>query len=91
MWCLIKSQAKQCKIKVELVGNSYTRLAGEITGPPDTPFEGMLIDNGIFKKTRIINIKVQSLQYQWSEQRHFPWLGSWENILLQYCQSAFLE
>lgn len=54
MWCLIKSQAKQCKIKVELVGNSYTRLAGEITGPPDTPFEGMLIDNGIFKKTRII-------------------------------------
>ncbi|KXJ22436.1 ubiquitin-conjugating enzyme E2-22 kDa [Exaiptasia diaphana] len=33
-------EAKQCQIKVELVDNSYTRLAGEITGPPDTPFEG---------------------------------------------------
>ncbi|XP_031573533.1 ubiquitin-conjugating enzyme E2-22 kDa-like [Actinia tenebrosa] len=33
-------EALQCKIKVELVDNSCTRLRGEIAGPPDTPFEG---------------------------------------------------
>jgi len=27
-------------IKVELVGDSLTRLKGEIAGPPDTPYEG---------------------------------------------------
>ncbi|KAK3737013.1 hypothetical protein QZH41_018396, partial [Actinostola sp. cb2023] len=32
--------AQQCTIKVELVDDTFTRLAGEIIGPPDTPFEG---------------------------------------------------
>lgn len=28
------------KCKIELVDDTYTRLRGEIAGPPDTPFEG---------------------------------------------------
>lgn len=30
----------KCSIKVDLVGDSYTELKGEIAGPPDTPYEG---------------------------------------------------
>ncbi|KAL1130879.1 hypothetical protein AAG570_012120, partial [Ranatra chinensis] len=30
----------KCAIRVELVGDSYTELKGEIGGPPDTPYEG---------------------------------------------------
>lgn len=29
-----------CNIKVELVGDSFKELRGEIAGPPDTPYEG---------------------------------------------------
>lgn len=27
-------------IKLELVGNNWTELQGQIAGPPDTPYEG---------------------------------------------------
>ncbi|PFX34352.1 Ubiquitin-conjugating enzyme E2 K [Stylophora pistillata] len=37
-------RSEELKCKVELVDNSYTRLRGEIAGPPGTPFEG-----GIYK------------------------------------------
>lgn len=30
------------QIKVELVGDNFTELRGEIAGPPDTPYEGIL-------------------------------------------------
>ena len=33
-------KAQNSTIKLELVGDSFTRLKGEIAGPPDTPFEG---------------------------------------------------
>ena len=32
-------QVAKCNIKVELVGDSFTQLKGEIAGPPDTPYE----------------------------------------------------
>ncbi|XP_014261850.1 ubiquitin-conjugating enzyme E2-22 kDa isoform X2 [Cimex lectularius] len=35
-----KYKVAKCAIKVELVGDSYTELRGEIGGPPDTPYEG---------------------------------------------------
>eukprot|EP00794_Sanderia_malayensis_P007352 gene7352-8171_t len=33
-------EARRNNIKVELVNGSYSRLRGEISGPPDTPYEG---------------------------------------------------
>lgn len=33
-------QAQKCAINVELVGDDYRELRGEIAGPPDTPYEG---------------------------------------------------
>lgn len=33
----------RCHIKLELVGDDYTHLKGEIVGPPDTPY-----DRGVF-------------------------------------------
>lgn len=33
-------EVAKCAIKVELVGDSFTELRGEIGGPPDTPYEG---------------------------------------------------
>ena len=30
---------KNCKVKVELVGDAYNELRGEIAGPPETPYE----------------------------------------------------
>lgn len=33
-------QAQKCAINVELVGDDYRELKGEIAGPPDTPYEG---------------------------------------------------
>ena len=33
-------QVARCHIKVELIGDSFTELRGEIVGPPDTPYEG---------------------------------------------------
>ncbi|KAJ7357641.1 ubiquitin-conjugating enzyme E2 K [Desmophyllum pertusum] len=36
---VIKSE-EVLKCKIELVDDTYTRLRGEIAGPPDTPFEG---------------------------------------------------
>ncbi|XP_069939358.1 ubiquitin-conjugating enzyme E2 K isoform X1 [Cherax quadricarinatus] len=32
--------AQKCAINVELVGDDYRELRGEIAGPPDTPYEG---------------------------------------------------
>ncbi|RZC38800.1 ubiquitin-conjugating enzyme E2-22 kDa, partial [Asbolus verrucosus] len=47
---VIKSEeVAKCAIKVELLNDSYTELKGEITGPPDTAYEG-----GIF----VLEIKV---------------------------------
>jgi ubiquitin-conjugating enzyme (huntingtin interacting protein 2) len=38
---VIKSEElAKCSIKVDLIGDSYTELKGEIAGPPDTPYEG---------------------------------------------------
>lgn len=37
--CIFYQLAK-CSIKVDLIGDSYTELKGEIAGPPDTPYEG---------------------------------------------------
>ncbi|XP_013791980.1 ubiquitin-conjugating enzyme E2-22 kDa-like isoform X1 [Limulus polyphemus] len=33
-------EVAKCAIKVELVNDNYTELKGEISGPPDTPYEG---------------------------------------------------
>lgn len=30
----------KCSINVELVGDSFSKLRGELAGPPDTPYEG---------------------------------------------------
>jgi hypothetical protein len=30
----------KCSISVELVGDSFSKLRGELAGPPDTPYEG---------------------------------------------------
>ncbi|KAJ3645939.1 hypothetical protein Zmor_023558 [Zophobas morio] len=47
---VIKSEeVAKCAIKVELLNDSYTELKGEITGPPDTAYEG-----GVF----VLEIKV---------------------------------
>jgi len=35
-------EVARCAIKVELVDNNYSELRGEISGPPDTPYEGGL-------------------------------------------------
>lgn len=35
-------QIAKSMIKVELVNDNYTQLRGEISGPPDTPYEGGL-------------------------------------------------
>ena len=35
-------QAQKNNIKLELVDDTYTKLRGEISGPPDTPYEGKL-------------------------------------------------
>ncbi|XP_076326529.1 ubiquitin-conjugating enzyme E2-22 kDa-like [Tachypleus tridentatus] len=38
---VVKSEeVAKCDIKVELVNDNYTELRGEISGPPDTPYEG---------------------------------------------------
>jgi len=38
---VVKSEeVARCHIKVELIGDSFTELRGEIVGPPDTPYEG---------------------------------------------------
>jgi len=38
---VVKSEeVARCHIKVELIGDSFTELRGEIAGPPDTPYEG---------------------------------------------------
>jgi len=38
---VIKSdEAQKCAITVELVGDDYRELKGQIAGPPDTPYEG---------------------------------------------------
>ena len=34
-------QAQKNNIKLELVDDTYTKLRGEIAGPPDTPYEGL--------------------------------------------------
>lgn len=34
-------QTSKNQIKVELVGDNFTELRGEIAGPPDTPYEGI--------------------------------------------------
>ena len=31
------------KCKIELIDDTYTKLRGEIAGPPDTPFEGKFV------------------------------------------------
>lgn len=36
-----KPQTIKNQIKVELVGDNFTELKGEIAGPPDTPYEGI--------------------------------------------------
>lgn len=36
----ITFQAQKCAINVELIGDDYRELRGEIAGPPDTPYEG---------------------------------------------------
>ena len=41
-YCL-NFKAQRNNIKVELVDDTYTRLRGEISGPPDTPYEGKLV------------------------------------------------
>lgn len=33
-------QVAKCAIRVELVNDNFTELRGEISGPPDTPYEG---------------------------------------------------
>ncbi|CAB4035966.1 ubiquitin-conjugating enzyme E2-22 kDa, partial [Paramuricea clavata] len=30
----------KCSISVQLVGDSFSKLRGELAGPPDTPYEG---------------------------------------------------
>ena len=35
--CVILQKVSKCKIKLELVNDSFTDLAGQIGGPPDTP------------------------------------------------------
>uniref|UniRef100_A0A3Q3W5H0 UBC core domain-containing protein n=1 Tax=Mola mola TaxID=94237 RepID=A0A3Q3W5H0_MOLML len=38
---VVKSEeTSKNQIKVELVGDNFTELRGEIAGPPDTPYEG---------------------------------------------------
>ena len=37
--CMLSFLQKN-NIKLELVDESYTKLRGEISGPPDTPYEG---------------------------------------------------
>jgi ubiquitin-conjugating enzyme (huntingtin interacting protein 2) len=37
---IIPLQIVQCAIKLELVNDNFTELKGEISGPPDTPYEG---------------------------------------------------
>lgn len=39
---MFKPQTIKNQIKVELVGDNFTELRGEIAGPPDTPYEGTL-------------------------------------------------
>ena len=39
---VFKPQTIKSQIKVELVGDNFTELRGEIAGPPDTPYEGIL-------------------------------------------------
>ena len=33
-------QVARCSIHVELIGENFSELKGEIAGPPDTPYEG---------------------------------------------------
>lgn len=40
-YCVSKPQTIKNQIKVELVGDNFTELKGEIAGPPDTPYEGI--------------------------------------------------
>lgn len=37
---LNSDEVARCSIHVELVGDSFSELKGEIAGPPDTPYEG---------------------------------------------------
>lgn len=43
IYCSVfEPQTIKNQIKVELVGDNFTELRGEIAGPPDTPYEGIL-------------------------------------------------
>lgn len=37
-----KLQTSKNQIKVDLVDENFTELRGEIAGPPDTPYEGIV-------------------------------------------------
>lgn len=36
-------QTSKNQIKVDLVDENFTELRGEIAGPPDTPYEGIVL------------------------------------------------
>lgn len=65
IYCYVfKRQTIKNQIKVELVGDNFTELRGEIAGPPDTPYEGILLS------VSHLNYD-DSAQYQWPECIHF--------------------
>ncbi|XP_028401398.1 ubiquitin-conjugating enzyme E2-22 kDa-like isoform X2 [Dendronephthya gigantea] len=39
VWGVV-SMGLKCAINVELVGDSFSKLRGDLAGPPDTPYEG---------------------------------------------------
>lgn len=40
---LKSEEITQCSIKLDIINDNFTELRGEIAGPPDTPYEGLLV------------------------------------------------
>lgn len=60
IYCYVfKPQTIKNQIKVELVGDNFTELRGEIAGPPDTPYEGILSVSHLHNN--------DSAKYQWRD------------------------
>lgn len=43
-----------CSIKLDIINDNFTELRGEIAGPPDTPYEGLLVFCFIYSQMKFV-------------------------------------
>lgn len=58
MLCCLNFKAARCSIRIELVGDNFSTLRGELAGPPDTPYEGIEIYDVFMRPTSDFNVQL---------------------------------